>query len=71
MKSEKDEQAEKALIEGKEKLEIIVKSMWELAQNPISRWIMRVSVMGTLSRISAVPTDDEGNFLKGEPLEEK
>ena len=69
MESEKDRQIETAMIEANEKLDTIVKLMWELAQSPISRRFMRVSVMSILSMISGVPTDDEGNFLKGETVD--
>ena len=60
---------EKKTIEGEEKIATIVKLMWELAQNSISRSVMRSYVRGTLSQIMSVPTDDGGNFLVGEPLE--
>ncbi len=52
------------------KIATIVKLMWEMARNPISRFAMRSYVMGALRQINGVPTDDEGNFLEGEPLEE-
>ena len=65
----KEIQIERARIEAKKKLNTIVTLMWELAQNPISRWVMRASVMSTLSMIGGVPTDDEGNFLKGETVD--
>jgi len=61
---------EKKTLEVDKKIATIVKLMWEMARNPISRFAMRSYVMGALRQINGVPTDDEGNFLEGEPLEE-